>query len=438
MATIVSVDEREGLRERRRRFLSTTPGRLRAESVVILVSVILTGLLASFVIADHGSSTRKIADESEPVIRSARQVQTSLAEANAAAATAFLAGGSEDPNLRAEYTEALDAAATELEMATRLIGDNPEATEALGSMSRALPRYAGLIETARANNRQGYPVGAAYLDTASSVLETEIYPATDTVANQAAADYRRSYDRQRGLALILALVAIVLLVIVVLLLVWVLFQLRRRFNRTLNLPILAATIIAFGLTVWMASSMSSQISHLTAARTDGYEGTRLYLDLRGTGFGAKADEARFLIARGAGDGFLVDFDRRAAAIAEMRPALDAHADDSADRSAASALATDTFAAWDTYAATNEEVAAADASGERTEAVDLALGRADTDFAAFDAVTSEALESNRLRFVEEMDQAARATQGLRFGSLLLATLVAALALYGLQLRINEYR
>lgn len=438
MVSTVTASRTRALSDFGRRLVSTTPGLLRVESLAIVAAAIVAGILASLVVADHGSSTERITDEAEPVIVSARQVQTSLAEANAAAATAFLAGGVENPTQRRTYEEAMGSAAIELERATRLIGDDEEAHEALGAMTAALPRYAGLIETARANNRQGFPVGAAYLESASNLLEEEIYPDTDLVANRAASRYRGAYDRQRGLAMVLGLVAIALVALVVVMLVYVQFQLRRRFNRTLNVPIVAATVIAVVLAAWLGSGLASQLSHLTAARTDGYEGTRLYLDVRGTGFGAKADEARFLIARGAGEGFEDDFEQRAQILTDMEAELDRHAADSARRGEARERLETTYGAWGTYVAAHERVIEADRSGDRDLAVELALGEADAAFAEFDDATATALDGNQARFASEMQQAERAMRGLQIGSLLAVALIGGLALYGLQLRINEYR
>ena len=449
MSTTATVDrgERLGdLSERRRRFLATTPGQLRAESIAVVVSALLAGLLASLVIADQAGNTRRIADEAEPAILNARQIQTSLAEANAAAATAFLVGGVEDSAQRSTYESSLQTATEALEQATRLV-DEPQAVPSESedgaeptipaTLSSNIVDYSGLIETARANNRQGFPVSAAYLNEASALLEEEVYPQTDAIANGAASRYLDSYNRQRGLALVLGILAIVLVIVVVLMLVYVQFQLRRRFNRTLNLPLLGATLVAAGLALWMTSATTSQLSHLTDARDDGYAGTRLYLDLRGTGFGAKADQARFLIARGAGDGFNDDFEQRSAIIDGLRADFDLHAEDS-DTPRASELAVEAFAAWDSYAAVHQQIVAADESGDRVAAVELAQTDAGASFERFDLATADALEANDRQFDAEMNAAERATRWLRFGSLVAAVVVAGLAAYGIQLRIDEYR
>jgi hypothetical protein len=327
-----------------------------------------------------------------------------------------------------------------LEGATRLVGDDAEAHEALQTLNVALPRYAGLIETARANNRQGFPVGAAYLNSAARLLEDEVYPATDIVANRAAAGYRSTYDHQRNLGLIYGAVAVALNLVLMAYLAWLLSHLRRRFRRTLNLPLALALVVATGLCGWLAYGLANQTSHLEAARTDGYEGTRLYLDARGVGFGAKADEARFLIARGAGQGFEDSFQGRAALIDGTWANIEAHARSSAPADATRNYTTG-FDAWAQYLTLHGEVVTADTSGDRAIAVSLALEDGDTAFsafAAFDEATGAALDTNQTQFRAEMDRAEGALGGLRYGVPLAMLLVAAAAAYGLQLRINEYR
>jgi hypothetical protein len=418
--------------------LTTTPGRLRIESVFIMALAVLTGLFASFVVGRQVSDTRQIKDESAPAIVNARQVQASLAEANAAAAVAFLAGGVENTVQRQIYEDSLATAAIELESAARLIGDDDEAHEALAAMAAALPRYAGLIEAARANNRQGFPVGAAYLSSATTLLDEEIYPATDLVANRAAARYRDAYDRERGFELILGVLVAGTGALLVLVLLGAQLQLRRRFNRTLNGPMALATAATIALVAWLAYGFVAQTTHLTAARTDGYVGTRLYLDLRSSAFGAKADEAQFLIARGAGASFEDSFGERTARIDELRADLEAHAG-SSDRSTRSGQrVTEAYGTWTSYLDLHGEVVSADRDGDRDLAVRTALGPSVESFAQFDTITSSALAENRERFDSEMAAAERALRGLQYGSLAAFVVIAALAAYGLQLRINEYR
>jgi hypothetical protein len=419
---------------------TTTPGRLRLESLVVLLLAAAAGLFTTLVVASRVSDTVRINDETAPVIVSARQVQTSLAEANAAAANSFVAGGVEDRNQRALYEASLADAGRELEQAARLVDQDSEAHEALQALNVALPRYAGLIETARANNRQGFPVGAAYLNAATRLLEAEVYPATDVVANRAAASYRSAYDHQRNLGLVYGAVAVGLNLSLAAYLAWLLSHLRRRFRRTLNLPLLVALAVATALTGWLSYALVNQTARLETARTDGYQGTRLYLDARGIGFGARADEARFLIARGAGEGFEDSFQGRGAQITDTWASIERHAA-SSSRGGAIQDYQVALDAWTEYLGVHQALVEADRSGDRDSAVALALGgeaAGGGGFAAFDEATASALEANQAQFRAEMDRAQQALGGLRWGSLVAVLLVVAAAAYGLQLRINEYR
>ncbi len=86
------------------------------------------------------------------------------------------------------------------------------------TVSTELQRYAGLVEQARANNLQGFPVGTAYLRDASDLMQQTILPAADAVYSDAAHDLDQHYrdgDRSRSLQtalLIAAGIALVLLV----------------------------------------------------------------------------------------------------------------------------------------------------------------------------------------------------------------------------------
>jgi hypothetical protein len=46
--------------------------------------------------------------------------------------------------------------------------------QVLAEANASLTTYTGLIESARANNRQGFPVGIGYLKNASTVLRSQV------------------------------------------------------------------------------------------------------------------------------------------------------------------------------------------------------------------------------------------------------------------------
>jgi hypothetical protein len=194
-----------------------------------------------------------------------------------------------------------------------------------------------------------------------------------------------------------------------------------------------ATVTAVVVAGWLAFGVLSHTSQVTEARTDGYQGIRLVLDLRGTAFGARADEARFLIARGAGASFEADYQRRGVVIDEVQADIDGL--DGATEPGVGSLSPEADA-WLTYDVIHDQVAAA--GTDRQEAVNLALGEGDQAFQAFASATETRLTAFQSRFDDSMDGAARALTGMWIGVPVLLLLTAGLAAYGLQLRINEYR
>ena len=428
-----------GVSPGRTRF-ATTPGRLRLRAVVAAVVASTVGLAIAVLVVGIRADAANIADEQVPAIVNIRQVQTELAAANAAASVAFLAGGVENREMREVYERSLASAARHLEVAIRLTNDDDSENHALlASLVEALPRYSGLIETARANNRQGFPVGAAYLESAAALLRDEIFPATDDVANNAAQSYRSAYDSQRQskLFVYLAVGGVVLALIVFLIVIQL--GLSARFKRTLNLPLVGATLAAIGLLSWQMLAIASYHSGSGDARQEGYRATRLYLDLRTDGFAARANQARFLIARGAGEQFNEAFEQRAQGVVETQLQLDEHLSELAVAAGSEQeLLTELTDIWSAYVDNHQLVVEQERAGRQSQAAQTVLGESNRLFFEFDRLTAQGLVAASEDFDHDMAGSVSGLRTLQYGGVLIGALVAALSVYGLQLRINEYR
>ena len=99
-----------------------------------------------------------------------QKIQTNLLSADATATNAFLVGGLEPPAQRASYDQAMTTPARLIAEAAQA---QPADAEALAALNQELVSYAAAIEQARANNRQGLPVGAQYLRNASAQLRAD-------------------------------------------------------------------------------------------------------------------------------------------------------------------------------------------------------------------------------------------------------------------------
>src|SRR6266581_7886662 len=138
-----------------------------------------------FFFSSRRRHTRWTGDWSSDVCSSdLQQIYRALSDADATAASAFLSGGLEPIAARRRYQADIAQAAAHLESATAAAGHSPAARD-LARLSAGLPVYAGEVETARADNRLGLPLGAAYLREASSLMRGALLPAARDVSAQA-------------------------------------------------------------------------------------------------------------------------------------------------------------------------------------------------------------------------------------------------------------
>lgn len=136
----------------------------------------------------------------------------------------------------------------------------------MATISQQLPVYSGQIEAARANNRQGLPIGAAYLRQASELLTGTILPQADhlyaTEAKRLADDYGTGTSTVALLGLII--VAVLMLV----LLGATQLYLARTTRRILNVPLLLATLVLLAVSIWAVVGFIGEQDALGTARHD--------------------------------------------------------------------------------------------------------------------------------------------------------------------------
>ncbi|MEZ5236047.1 MAG: hypothetical protein R2749_25615 [Acidimicrobiales bacterium] len=166
----------------------STPTLLRAVQVLLAAVAILFGVVIA---VDAGGRIARIDDarRAADVVEASQQLRAALGRADAASAGAFLNGGVDQPEQRQRYRAAIDEAAAALQTAGGAAED-PGAVEAITQLNRLLPRYSGLIETARAANRQQLPLGAAYLRSASELVRTDIDAQLDVLDERGDTDFR--------------------------------------------------------------------------------------------------------------------------------------------------------------------------------------------------------------------------------------------------------
>ncbi|MBO9556581.1 hypothetical protein, partial [Cellulomonas sp.] len=399
--------------------LRRTPGKLRVAGVLVALAALVAGAAGLTAGLSQAAALDAARADTAQLI-GVRDVRNDLVTADAAATNAFLVGGLEPPEQRARYDAAIAEASAGL---AGLAGSNASDAELVGKATAGLTTYTGLVEQARANNRQGFPVGAAYLDQASSVLRTEVLPALDDLVADNTGRVDDSFGAVQAVVWVLAL-CVLALVVLVIVEVW----LARRTHRRLNAGLAAATVVLLVATIGGAVVLGRASVRADDVRDGPYARAVAVSQALSLATDAKSMESFTLIKRGSGQSFEETFvteTDQAAAVLDAAPAP------------AGALGQQ----LSTWVAAHAEIRSLDDGGDWDGAVALAVDPAGEPRTSFDALTDAATTSVEADVAATQDALSRAGDAvvlLGWLALLAGVAAAVLGWRGIGRRLEEYR
>jgi hypothetical protein len=403
-----------------RRFARTTPGLVVAIALVVAACCVIAGVVCAAALNGRIAEQKAVLDHSEPFAYAAQNLYAASSAADAAAATAFLSGGVQTPLMRARYEQALAAAASALADATAGAPD-AETRKALAEVSAQLATYTGLVEAARANNVQGFPIGSAYLREASASMQTKLLPGAEKIYS---ADLARVDHAQRrvgslpmvGLALLLMTLAAIGVGSVIM---------SSRTNRRFNLGLVAAAVLIVVLIASMVGAVRLAAGDIERGRTEGTARFGQLAEARILAQQARTDETLQLITRGD--------------ITAGEKSFDGHVDALRARvGTASPAATQAVDEW--VASHGKQVdayKAGDYPGAVTQALSTDSGGSGAQFAVVETSLRDAIEAARTTMRDHVADAGRYLVWLPAVTLVLMTLAAAAAVIGLWPRLKEF-
>jgi len=421
--------------------LSTTPGRLRLLLIIGVLLSLAWGALAGFTASQYAAAASSVVTTREPLSLDAQQIYSRLSDANDAAATAFLTGGLEPPAVRQRYLADIGAAASGIEAATANGGAaSGAAAQDLNTLAEDLPVYAGEVETARADNRLGLPLGAAYLREASGLMRSTLLPAASGMDAAENVSLDATSAQATGLPLISVTLAVGLVI------GYLLYRaarwLRRRTNRVLNLGLVAAGLALIVSLAWLAAAYTAGRGDMLAAQARGSTPVEALAKAGIAAQQAHADESLTLIDNSGDDVYQQDYVSEERALGPgpgtLLTAAQAAAAGSPAASAADAAVLDARAWYAAHAA----VRALDDKGSHAEAVASVLGTGPADagvpFAKLTADLSAGTTADQATFDKSAQAAAGDFTALAPGVAVAALVMAASCAWGLSRRLVEYR
>ncbi|HYB26281.1 MAG TPA: hypothetical protein VEF89_06690 [Solirubrobacteraceae bacterium] len=397
--------------------LTTTPGRLILTSALVVVGAACFGVLATGAEQSREHAVQAARTNTEPLLIHAVNLYTDLSHANATVATGLLSLGPEPLNERARYLRDLRGASQSLTALTREAGTSASAPAALSTVADQLPIYSGLVETARANNRQGFPIGAAYLRQAAVLMTGTILPAAGQLYATEAERLDSDYRTGRSTASLVALIAAI--VVAVGLLVLAQLYVSRVSRRILNISMVLGTVALIAVSAWAVIGLISEQNALTTAQRDGSDKVELL------------SAANVLLSRAQGDLSLALVNRGTDVTDPQDFATVIHV------LTTSGLASRLGTGFRSYLQMAHRIQGLENGGQLGQAITVGP-QAGSISEQLSARLVAGIAAAQNRFTRSAADAASALSGLWLAIPLITAVAAALALLGLRQRINEYR
>lgn len=312
----------------------------------------------------------------------------------------------------------------------------------MDTIAQRLPVYTGLVETARANNRLGYPAGASYLREASELMNAKILPAAHRLYELDTESLIKEQDDATGFPWFTTLLVLGLIAALIV----VQRYLTRRTNRVFNVGLLVATAAVVVGLLWTTVALVAQGVLMSGAREDGTEQVDLLVKARIAALQARAGETLTLVARGDGGKYEQDWkqlsttlagaDGRGGLLGEAR----ARAEEGTPAAGHIESAIENVGAWfQAHAAVTKH----NQEGQYAKAVQQVVdgskptGSA-TTFIKLDGDLRAAIDAGRQTFFDDATNTSRALILLPFGWALIGVVAALGVAVGIRERLREYR
>lgn len=426
---------------------TTEPGRLRIIGAGLALLVVLFGAVTAWQTNDRAVAADDVLHKSQPLSSAAANIYLYLADANTTASSGFLSGGQESAASRDRYERDISEAAAGLVEAASNSDPGSPAAQTVAELNTLLPEYKGLVEQARVYNRQGFPVGGAYLRYANEKMQQKMLPKAQNLYTSENQRLRADYAD----ATPYPWAAIGLGVLALAGLAWAQQRNYRRTNRVLNQGLVAATATATVVLLWLVVGHSFARAGLNASYDHGVRSLNVLHDARIASLKARGNENLTLVARGAETKVVTDAQGKKTTYDAYDYAFNQNMDTLGTGLAeASKLADDTIGRKPVTEAEGNMVVwkerhktarKQDNDGNYKAALDRVIGDKGATRECFDSVDHNldlALKHEEKEFTRSAGDGLDAMTGLSVGAAVLAVLGAAGAVLGIGRRLSEYR
>ncbi|WP_052443363.1 hypothetical protein [Streptacidiphilus neutrinimicus] len=420
------------------RLTATPPRRLQTGAVLLALLALLFGVLTVWQVSSRSAAADNVVNHSQPLSNDAAQIFRSLADADTTAATGFLQAGQETAAVRTQYDNDIATASQLLTKAAAQSGSGDPGQQWITKLNAELPVYAGLVETAKADDRQGIPLGGAYLRYASGQMQNQMLTEAQNLYQAETKRLNSDYSDARSLPWAALGLGVILLVV----LVRAQIRLFRSTNRVFNLGMVLATACATIALLWLAVGQTVSSSYLADSDTKGAAPLQMLNQAEIEALKCRAAENLNLVARGSTTAYETAWDADSAKLAGSGGYLaQAQSNTSGDATAQQAVnaAVASFHSWQSR---HDTAHGANQNGDYATAVNDTIGSGsgtiDAAFTSLKGSLDTAAAHEQDQFTNLADSGRGATSLLAPGAGGLTVLAAAGVVAGVNRRVAEYR
>ncbi|WP_432971275.1 hypothetical protein [Dactylosporangium sp. CA-233914] len=283
-----------------------TATRIRVLAGVAAALAVALAVVLTVEVGQERAGLRVIGHQAAPEVVATADLYFALNDMDAQLANVLLVG--DDTTLGFTHAQALDLyqqrrgqVSRDLQQAAAATTD-PATAQRVRDLLDALGRYETLAaRTLLLDEQAPHPAGAppaatlAQYRLATAQLAGELLPAARDLTDRHAAALERTYEAERDRELAVRAWLIGLGVLLLAALVGLQVYLARRFRRTLNAPLLAATVVAIGLATGGVALTAGAAEHLRGAKRDAFDSILVLERARAVSYDANADESRYLV-----------------------------------------------------------------------------------------------------------------------------------------------
>ncbi|MBV6697794.1 hypothetical protein [Kitasatospora aureofaciens] len=284
----------------------STPRLVRALTGGCLAALALAGVVTATILGGARDGTDVIGHQAAPQVVRSADLYFALNDMDAQAANLLLFGA--DPDFATVRRQSLDTydqrraqVATDLQRVAEATADDPAGRTAVQTVLSELGRYEALVARAQLLDDQAHaPAGRPPADAltayraATDLLRQRLLPAADSVTAANSATVERRFTAERGdlgsgfwwilgtgVLALGALAGLQRLLAV-------------RYQRLVNVPLAAATLLTVGGLVTGVVLLNRADHNLVVAKHDAYDSVIALSRARATAYDLNADESRFL------------------------------------------------------------------------------------------------------------------------------------------------